>query len=287
MREADWKWREEMGRERWEGSVRCFVRILGLALVLIVSIGDARGEDEWREEAIGTMERAARFFTKAVATHGGYLWQYRSDLSMREGEGVATASMIWVQPPGTPSVGMAFLGAYEATGDERYLEAAREAAHALVWGQLGSGGWDYRIDFDAEGSRWWYYRRDVEVGDVEAGERRNTTTLDDDNTQSALRLLMQVDRTTGFADEDVGRAVKYGLEALLKAQYPNGAWPQRYSAFPDPEKFPVKKSRYPERGPGHIRRSGTRCTTRSTTIRSRMWSRRCWRRIARTGTSGT
>ena len=192
------------------------------------------------------MERAARFFSEEVATEGGYLWQYKSDLSMREGEGVATASMIWVQPPGTPSVGAAFLGAYEATGDERYLEAARGAADALVWGQLASGGWDYRVDFDVEGSKRWYYRRDVEAGDMEAGERRNTTTLDDDNTQSALRLLMRVDRATGFADADVRRAVEYGLEALLEAQYPNGAWPQRYSAFPDPEKFRVEKARYPE-----------------------------------------
>ena len=199
-----------------------------------------------REAAVGAMARAARFFSGEVATQGGYLWQYKSDMSMREGEGVATASMIWVQPPGTPSVGMAFLGAYEATGDERYLAAAQAAAQALVWGQLASGGWDYRIDFDAEGSKQWYYRRDVEAGDVEAGERRNTTTLDDDNTQSALRLLMRVDRATGFADAEVQRGVEHGLEALLGAQYPNGAWPQRYSAFPEPEGFPVKKARYPE-----------------------------------------
>jgi hypothetical protein len=36
------------------------------------------------------------------------------DLRHRQGEGVAGPSEIWVQPPGTPTVGLAFLAAYEA-----------------------------------------------------------------------------------------------------------------------------------------------------------------------------
>ena len=38
----------------------------------------------------------------------------------------------------------------------------------------------------------------------------------------------------------------YSFNALLKTQYPNGAWPQRFEDYPDPDKFPVKKARYPE-----------------------------------------
>ena len=52
--------------------------------------------------------------------------------------------MIWVQPPGTPAVGMAYLDAYDVSGDTLYLNGAIDAARALAWGQLGSGGWDYR-----------------------------------------------------------------------------------------------------------------------------------------------
>ena len=158
---------------------------------------------------------------------GGYLWWYSEDLQERWGETQATASQIWVQPPGTPAVGEAFLRAYRATGDQRYLEAARAAARALAWGQLETGGWDYRIDFDEEQSRRWYFRRDQgKLTPEEAARRRNTSTFDDDNSQSALRFLMGVCRET--KDAEIQEALDYGLAFLLKAQYPNGAWPQRY-----------------------------------------------------------
>jgi hypothetical protein len=62
------------------------------------------------------------------------------DLKHRFGESMATPSQIWGQPPGTPTIGSAFLRAFAVTGDRRYLEAAREAAYALVRGQLRSGG---------------------------------------------------------------------------------------------------------------------------------------------------
>ena len=215
--------------------------------VLLLMVSAPLGADEsLHRSAIDAMVMATRYFRTDVATHGGYLWRYKTDFSMREGEGSASPSTIWVQPPGTPAVGMAFLEAYEATGDTLFLNGAVEAARALVWGQLASGGWDYRIDFDAEGSKRWHFRRDVDRGDVDTGNRRNRTTLDDNNTQSALQLLMRVDKVQDFEDEEIHAAVQFGLDALLKAQYPNGAWPQRFEAFPDPEKFPVKKARYPK-----------------------------------------
>ena len=222
--------------------------LMGLCIVVAFGfcVGNAWGEEVLREEAVQAMVRATRFFRTEVAANGGYLWKYKSDFSLREGEGTASPSTIWVQPPGTPSVGMAYLEAYEATGDAQYLDAARDAAYALVWGQLASGGWDYRINFDPEGSRRWYYRRNLDGGEARQDRQRNTTVLDDNTTQSALRLLMQVDKTTGFEDEKIHGAAMYALNALIKAQYPNGAWPQRYTEFPNPDDFPVKKARYPE-----------------------------------------
>ena len=216
------------------------------SLVLLLSGSALQADEALRRAAAETMVKAARYFRGHVAADGGYLWLYKSDLTRREGEGIASPTTIWVQPPGTPSVGMAFLRAYEATGDTLFLDGAVEAARALAWGQLASGGWDYRIDFDPAASGKWHYRRDVEEGDATTGERRNRSTLDDDNTQSALRLLMRVDKHLGSADADLHRAVLYGLESLLEAQYPNGAWPQRYSGRPDPGEFPVRKARYPE-----------------------------------------
>ena len=74
----------------------------------------------------------------------------------------------------------------------------------------------------------------------------NVTTLDDDTTQSALRLLMRVDKALEFKDAAIHDAAMYALDALLKAQYPNGAWPQRFDHFPDPAAFPVVRAGYPE-----------------------------------------
>lgn len=219
-------------------------RPLMLGVLVWVSGADlgalGAGEPSLRSAAAEGLRRAVAFFRQEVAVQGTYLWQYSEDLSRREGEGTATASQGWVQPPGTPSVGAAFLEAYEATGDPFYLEAARETAHGLARGQLQSGGWTYLIEFDPAQRRKFAYR------DGGAATGRNVSTLDDDTTQAALRFLMRADRALGFKDATVHEAVRYGLECLLKAQYPNGAWPQGWDRFPEPEKFPVKPAAFPE-----------------------------------------
>ncbi len=189
------------------------------------------------------MDRAVGF-ARSIACHGGYLWSYTEGLQQRWGENEATATQIWVQPPGTPSVGMAYLRAYDVTREKTCLEAATDVGNALAWGQLGSGGWDYKIEFDPQWSGKWFYRRDAEAGEPVPGKRRNVSTLDDDNTQSALRFLMELDRRLGRENETIHRAALYGLESLLRAQYPCGAWPQRFTGPVDP-KTPVLKAHYP------------------------------------------
>jgi len=125
--------------------------IPAIAIILTVAalpVPARSQETPLRRRATEAMHRATAFFTGHVATEGGYLWRYSDDLARREGEGKASDTTVWVQPPGTPSVGMAFLDAYRKTGDPQCLEAARQAGYCLVQGQLQSGGWDYRIHFD-------------------------------------------------------------------------------------------------------------------------------------------
>jgi PelA/Pel-15E family pectate lyase len=136
---------------------------------------------------------------------------------------------------------MVYLTAYDATGDSYYLDAARDAAYCLVKGQLRSGGWDYRIEFNPERRRRYAYRIDPYKEDS-----RNISTLDDNNTQSAIRLLMRVDKALNFSDEKIHETAAFALSTLLEVQYPNGAWPQRFSAGPDPSEFPVKQAGYPD-----------------------------------------
>lgn len=215
--------------------------LFAFVIPLFLTTGSIRADSpELRDQASRGLRQAVEFFRKHVSAEGGYLWRYSEDLTKREGEGKATATQAWVQPPGTPTVGLAFLAAYEATGEAYYLDAVRETAHALARTQLRSGGWDYRIEFDPKLRKEYAYR--VEKGDG----GRNTTTLDDNTTQAALRFLMRADAALEGKDALVRDAVEFGLTSLLRAQYPNGAWPQRFDRAPDASQFPVKKASYPE-----------------------------------------
>jgi len=213
------------------------------AMTLLLLSSDSALADEstlTEQQASHALERAVSFFHTDVAAEGGYLWRYSADLEKREGEGKADDQTVWVQPPGTPTVGQALLHAYRMTKDPLNLDAARDAALALVRGQLRSGGWDYRIQFD-DRRKGWAYRTDPE-----RDKQRNVSTLDDNTTQAATRFLMDVDQTLEFEDGAIHESVLFALNGLLDVQYPNGAWPQRFTAPPDPASFPVMKARYPE-----------------------------------------
>ncbi|NOX54678.1 MAG: polysaccharide lyase [Planctomycetes bacterium] len=213
-----------------------------VAVLLSWSIASNLSAGELTEtEAIRALEKAVHFFRNEVSAQGGYLWRCSADLSKREGEGRAGPLTAWVQPPGTPTVGDGYLVAYRLSGRSFLLDAARETGLALVRGQLRSGGWDYRIEFDPKQRKRYAYRVDGE-----SAGRRNVSTLDDDNTQSAIRFLMHLDEALGFRDAEIHEAVQYALDSLVKVQYPNGAWPQRFTEPPDPKRFPVKRASYPK-----------------------------------------
>ncbi len=205
-------------------------------------------------KALAALEKATGYM-RSIATEGGYLWKYSLDLKERAGETKATATQIWIQPPGTPTMGMTFLRAYEATKDSRYLDAAKAAADALARGQVESGGWDYLIDFDPEKMKLSYLRSDAgKLSPEQIAKRKNLTTFDDNTTQSALRFLLAVvgamNGSGDARDARIREALDYGLKKMIEAQYPNGAWPQRWRAEPHPVKdFPIVNARYPETYP--------------------------------------
>jgi hypothetical protein len=189
-----------------------------------------------REEVAAAMKKAATFYREKVASHGGYVYYSSEDLKERWGEGKADADTLFVQPPGTPTVGMAFLKAYGATKDKFYLDAALDAGKALAYGQLQSGGWTQTIHF-GPAKRAGKYRNGK-------GGSWNASSLDDDQTQAALRFLMQLDQALDFKNAEIHDAAEYGLKALLKAQFPNGAFPQIWTG-PVAE-HPIVKAKYPE-----------------------------------------
>jgi PelA/Pel-15E family pectate lyase len=202
-----------------------------------------------RERARSALRKAVEFYRTKVATQGGYHFAYAEDLSYGRSEMSEGPTRVEVQRDGTPLVGMAYLDAYEATRDSYYLDAATDVARALVRGQYCSGGWDYFIEFDPQKREQYPYRADGACNDGTTTRPERQTTLDDNITQAAVRLLMRVDRDLSFKDAPIHEAALFALDSLIKAQYPNGAWPQRYSRFPEPNAFPVKQASYPESWP--------------------------------------
>jgi hypothetical protein len=224
----------------------------GCALGALVRVPAFAIDDDLLGQAVSALDRAAVFF-RSVATGGGYLWSYSTDLEDRRGEEKATKSQVWVQPPGTPSVGGTYLRANGVIGKAEYREAAALAADALVYGQLESGGWDYLIDFDPE--RDLHLRREIAatLSAEQRRKRKNVTTFDDDNTQSAIRFLMACAQTPGVDENrprSIREAIDYALAGMLRAQYPNGAFPQRYDGAPrKAEDHPAVGAKFPESWP--------------------------------------
>ncbi|MEZ5401737.1 MAG: pectate lyase [Bryobacteraceae bacterium] len=226
-----------------------------LSTLMLCTAGIAAAQGLSRDEALAAMKRAAAFYAGKVATHGGYHYYYAEDLSYGRSEHGEGLTQIEVQRDATPMAGMAFLEAFDATGDRFYLDAASNAAHALVAGQLCSGGWDYLVEFDPALRKKYPYRKEYDCASASL-PAAPPTTLDDNVTQAATRLLMRVDKALDFKDAAIHEAARYALDHLISAQYPNGAWPQRYTKFPDAARHPVKKASYPEswsrKWPGEI-----------------------------------
>ncbi|MFN7923884.1 MAG: hypothetical protein U0Q16_27525 [Bryobacteraceae bacterium] len=212
-------------------------------LMLAAAIASAQS----RDEVLAAMKKAATFYREKVSKEGGYHYYYTADLSYGRSEHAEGLTMVENQREATPIVGMTYLDAFDATGDRFYLDAARAAAVSLVKGQHCSGGWDYSIEFDPAKRKRYPYRVDDNCAAVNrpAGATEWTqpyTNLDDNTTQACLRLMMRVDKALGFQDAAIHEAAIYALTKLAEAQYPNGAWPQRFYKVPIHSKFPVKKA---------------------------------------------
>ncbi len=167
--------------------------------------------DGLANDAIKAVKKGIEFF-HLISTNGGYLYNYSVDLKERWGEGYgvndqASSSQIWVQPPGTPTVGSAMLRVFKITGDKSILSCAEDAGDALIGGQKKEGGWYYSIDFKDK-------------------SRGRSCTFDDNTTQAALRFLIALDKEVNKKSLD--DAVERGLRFMMESQYETGGWPQWY-----------------------------------------------------------
>lgn len=205
-------------------------RSLAAAAMLAGALGGtlAGRQTPDRTKLLETMKRATTFMVEKVSTNGGYVWAYLPDLSRRWGELEARPTMIWIQPPGTPTMGHLFLDAYHATGDEYYYAAAERVAGALIWAQHASGGWNYLADFAGDRSlREWYDTVGRNAWRLEEFQRYwGNATFDDAGTAEAAKFLLRlyVEKRDPKYRSALDRAIRF----VTESQYPIGGWPQRY-----------------------------------------------------------
>ena len=181
-----------------------------------------------RQQILDAMKRATTFMTEKVSTNGGFVWTYLPDLSRRWGELEARDTQIWIQPPGTATMGHLFLDAYHATGDESYYQAAERTVNALIWAQHPSGGWNYLADFAGDRSlRDWYDTIGRNAWRLEEFQHYwGNSTFDDAGTAESARLLLRV--YLEKRDPRFKPALDKAIQFVVESQYPEGFWPQRY-----------------------------------------------------------
>ncbi len=211
------------GRSR--GAVGAFAWRLIVLILLIVPLSSAMAEPPSTDEVRVGIQRAAEAF-QALSYKGGYPYVLSGDLKTRYNAGHGTLkpfpdeTYLTMEPPGTPWVGRAYLRAYRATGDERYLTMAKEVGDALATVQLACGGWRMRQPLS---DAWADKRVDAE------GSYRVTpqADFDDGRTQGPALFLIELVRD-GSTEARHQAAMQKALDLLLEAQYPSGGWPQYY-----------------------------------------------------------
>ncbi len=210
-------------------------RLISSAFFLVVALPLVldSGAHSTESEIEAAMVKATTFFRDQLSVEGSYVWKYNAlDISERRGEGITTLSQGWAEPPGTPAVGLAYLIAFKATGQQLFLDAALETAQALVRTQLESGGWQGLLEFDPAARQSWCYRSDKDNGrpdcdSIKDNDRKDSTSPDDNISQSSLTFLVRLDDELHGSSSEIREAALYGLDKMLGAQYPNGAWPHR------------------------------------------------------------
>ncbi len=216
---------------------------LGLCVALAVAPTAASAQvGPTRDEALAAMKKAAAFMMDQASRRGGFVWSYLPDLSRRWGEMEATPSIIWMQNSSTSTMGHTFLDAYHATGDDYFYRCAVRVARTLIRAQNVSGGWHYNYDFKGEASlKEWYATTAAQGWRLEEFlHYYPNATFDDRVTSEAATFLlrMYLERREIEFRQPLFKAIRF----IVKSQYPNGGWPQRFPLV-DPDEFKYKNTK--------------------------------------------
>ena len=147
----------------------------------------------------------------ATGPDGAVTWPLIRAAEVAGPLGLADWDVAVLRSPGTPAAGLVLVQAWRLGGDPRDLAAARRAGDLLIDLQLYSGGWFSEVPVHGTQPAAWFTAI------------AHWTTLDDDVTSGAVRFLLALHEATG--DRRYRDAAERGLDLLLAAQLPSGAWP--------------------------------------------------------------
>lgn len=189
--------------------------------------------------AAAAIKRAVSYMDEVVSYKGGYVWSYSPDLKQTFGEMEAKRTMLWLQPPGTSSIGHTYLDAYHAIADERFYEASDRTAKAVAQAQQSSGGWNYIYDFASEASlKNWYDTVGMNGWRLEEFQHYyGNATFDDATTAVAAQLMlrMYLEKKDPVYLAATEKAIKFVVDAQFGAAFgiADGGWPQRFPVNPN------------------------------------------------------
>jgi PelA/Pel-15E family pectate lyase len=224
-------------------------RPLLIATMLLMSLSifaKTTNQNKEMDEISSAMKRATKFMMDSVGYQGAFLWEYSFENKRYWGELEARRTMGWTQGDGgTPAMGDILLDAYHATGDEYYYESACRVANALIRAQLDCGGWNYCFDLTGEASLvdWYESVSQYKWPAQEFMHYYGNATFDD---MASIRCCEYILRIYLEKNDPVFKpSLEKAIDFVLKSQYPNGGWPQRYPlsyehpymGFPDYSSF--------------------------------------------------
>lgn len=197
-------------------------------LFLVLIVNTSLAESPSRQKVLASMKNASQFMLEKASYRGGFVWSYLPDFSRQWGELEARRTMIWMQPPGTASMGHLMLDAYHATADEFYYRGAQQIATAVIYAQHSSGGWNYVADYAGENSlKDWYATIGRHAWRLEEFHHYlGNATFDDGGTAEAAKFLLRL--YLEKRDEQYRAPLNKAIEFVLRSQYPIGGWPQRF-----------------------------------------------------------
>ncbi len=190
-------------------------RFTGWIIALSLPLAGFSGLAASRADVIQSVTSATEYLD-GISTNGGFVGIYSIDLKQRFGEAVyekASDDEIWVQAPGTPTVGQVYLRLHRVTALDPFLTMARKIGRALAWGQSLEGGWDHRVDVSG-----------LTDESVRPNRQPGRGSFDDRISQGALEFLMALDQVLDEAWLE--ESVQLGIDFVRSAQFSNGAWPQ-------------------------------------------------------------